>query len=252
MVLFGPPAAGKGTHGPRLERALGIPTLSTGDMLRQAVAEETEVGLKAQQVMASGGLVSDEIVVGIIQERTAKPDCQDGFILDGFPRTVEQAQCLDALLAASPSRGAVTKVLALEVPDGVLEARICGRWVHKQSGRSYHVTNKPPASLKEGDQPSAETMKDDETGEPLMQRADDTKEALADRLAAYHAQTVPILAHYERREKERAEEAGSGGGGGEAQRVVVRANAHQAMEDVWADIAAAMCLEEDDDGTGDL
>ena len=222
VMLFGPPGCGKGTHGPRLETELGVPTLSTGDMLRQAVADETEIGLKAKEVMASGGLVSDDIVVGIIKDRTAKPDCDGGFILDGFPRTVEQAKSLDAILA-SASMG-VTKVLALEVPDEVLEARICGRWVHKASGRSYHVTNKPPTSLKEGDEPSTETMLDDETGEPLMQRADDTKEALADRLSAYHAQTVPILAHYE------------------PEGVVVRANAHQAMDSVWGEIADCMGL----------
>ena len=137
---------------------------------------------------------------------------------------------------------AVTCVLALEVPDDVLEARICGRWVHKASGRSYHVTNKPPKSLPEGAEPSVENMLDDETGEPLMQRPDDTKEALADRLKNYHAQTVPILAHYEaveRRKKRRQRRGGAGV-------CVVRANANQDMEKVWEDIAGAMGLGEGD------
>ena len=223
-MLFGPPAAGKGTVGPRIEKAFGVPTLSTGDTLRQAVADKTEIGLEAEKVMAAGELVSDEIVVGIIKDRIAKDDCAKGFILDGFPRTVEQAKALDEMLTVSGEK--VTNVLALEVPDEVLEARICGRWVHKASGRSYHVTNKPPKSLTEGAEPSVETMLDDETGEALMQRQDDTKEALADRLKNYHAQTVPILAHYE------------------PTGAVVKANANQGMDEVWASCVAALGITE--------
>ena len=219
-MLFGPPAAGKGTHGPRIEEAFGLPTLSTGDMLRQAVADETPVGLQAKEVMAAGKLVSDEIVINIVKDRTSKEDCSDGFILDGFPRTVEQAKALDAILAATGEK--VTCVLALEVPDDVLESRITGRWVHKASGRSYHTQNNPPKSLPKGAEPTAANMLDDETGQPLMQRADDTKEALKDRLQAYHSQTVPILAHY----------APTG--------VVVRADANRPMDAVWKTIASSL------------
>jgi adenylate kinase len=170
----------------------------------------------AKDVMASGGLVSDELVVSIIRDRIQQADCKNGFILDGFPRTVPQATMLDKMLAASGDR--VNLVLALEVPDEVLTERICGRWVHKSSGRSYHVKFAKPKSLAEGAAPSAKTMLDDETGEPLMQRADDTEEALSKRLQSYHDQTVPILAHY----------APTG--------VVSRVNANVPPSDVWASI----------------
>lgn len=194
MILFGPPGAGKGSQAPKIVEKLSIPQLSTGDMLRAAVAAGSEVGKQAKDVMASGGLVSDELVVSIIKDRITEADCEKGFILDGFPRTVGQAEMLDAMLEDSGDK--VNLVLALEVPDEVLTERICGRWVHKASGRSYHVKFAPPKSL--GDQtPSEETMLDDETGEPLMQRADDTEEALKKRLEGYHEQTVPILSHYE-------------------------------------------------------
>jgi adenylate kinase len=195
LILFGPPGAGKGTHAPTIVEKLGIPQLSTGDMLRAAVAAQTSVGKQAQAVMQSGGLVSDELVLGIIKDRIQEPDCGKGFILDGFPRTVPQTVALDALL--KESNESVWRVLSLEVPDSVLEERICGRWVHKDSGRSYHVKFNPPTSLG-SQQPSVATMLDDQTGEPLMQRADDTAEALKTRLKGYHESTVPILAHYEK------------------------------------------------------
>lgn len=213
MMLFGPPGAGKGTHGPKIVDRLGTPQLSTGDMLREAVAKQTEIGKKADKIMKEGGLVDDSIVVGIIKDRIAEPDCSKGFILDGFPRTVEQAKQLDALLSATGEK--VNSVIELEVPDAILEERICGRWIHKASGRSYHVKFNPPKSL--GDKtPSAENMKDDETGEALMQRADDTAEALVKRLAGYHKETEPILARYTN--------------------VACRVNANQAMDKVWSDI----------------
>ena len=217
MILFGPPGAGKGSQAPKLVEALGVPQLSTGDMLRAAVAAGTEVGRQAKDVMASGGLVSDELVVDIIRERVEHPDCVPGFILDGFPRTLEQASKLDAMLASASKR--VSTVLALEVPDAVLEERICGRWIHKASGRSYHVAFAPPKSLTDGAAPSGETMRDDETGEALEQRADDTAEALQARLSQYHAQTVPILDHYE--------PAG----------IVGRVDANRKPDEVWASIA---------------
>ncbi len=195
MILFGPPGAGKGSQAPKIVERLSIPQLSTGDMLRAAVAAGSDVGKQAKEVMESGGLVSDDLVVGVIADRVTQDDCMNGFILDGFPRTVGQAQMLDEMLAKSGE--AVSTIVALEVPDEALTERICGRWIHKESGRSYHVKFAPPKSLSEGDAPTAENMLDDETGEPLMQRADDTEEALAKRLEGYHAQTVPILAHYE-------------------------------------------------------
>ena len=126
MILFGPPGAGKGTHGPKIEDKLGIPQLSTGDMLRAAVAEGTEIGKKAKGLMAAGKLVGDDIVIGIIKDRIQQPDCDTGFILDGFPRTLPQAKAVDALLAESGE--CVNSVMSLEVPDAVLEERICGRW----------------------------------------------------------------------------------------------------------------------------
>merc|ERR1740138_232668 len=220
MILIGAPGAGKGSQAPKIVDKLKIPQLSTGDMLRAAVAAGSEVGKQAKDVMASGGLVSDELVVSIIRERIAEPDCGGGFILDGFPRTVEQAKMLDEMLAGTGDK--VSLVLALEVPDEVLTERICGRWVHKDSGRSYHVKFAKPKSLAEGAAPTVETMLDDETGEPLMQRADDTEEALGKRLEGYHAQTVPILDHYS--------PAG----------VVSKVDANKAPETVWDSVAAAL------------
>lgn len=196
LILFGPPGAGKGTHGPKIEELLGVPQLSTGDMLRQAVSDQTEIGKKADAIMKAGGLVSDDIVIGIIRDRISHDDCRFGFILDGFPRTLKQARALDAMLA---KEGAfVTKVIELQVPDGVLEERICGRWIHKGSGRSYHVKFAPPKSMKldKNGEPIPATMKDDQTNEPLMQRPDDTATALTKRLQGYHKDTVPILDHY--------------------------------------------------------
>lgn len=222
MILFGPPGAGKGTHGPKIEDMLGIPQLSTGDMLRAAVSAGTEVGKKAEAVMKAGGLVSDEIVIGIIRDRIQEEDCKFGFILDGFPRTLAQAKALDKMLA---DEGAcVTKVVELEVPDSVLEERITGRWIHKTSGRSYHVKYAPPKAMKLGadGKPLPESMVDDETGEPLMQRKDDTSSALVKRLKGYHGETVPILDHYR------------------PNGIVRAVNANQGMDGVWKEILSAL------------
>ena len=223
LILFGPPGAGKGTHGPKIEELLNVPQLSTGDMLRAAVAAQTEIGKQAAAVMKAGGLVSDEIVIGIIRDRIQQDDCALGFILDGFPRTLGQAVALDEMLA---KEGAfVTKVIELQVPDEVLEERICGRWIHKSSGRSYHVKYAPPKSMKvdgKSGQPVPESMKDDLTGEPLMQRPDDTASALVKRLEGYHNDTVPILEHY-------------------APKGIVRtANANQSMDAVWKEVLAGL------------
>ena len=222
ILLITKPGAGKGTHGPKIEDLLSIPQLSTGDMLRAAVAAKTEVGLKAAAVMKAGGLVSDDIVIGIIRDRIREPDCKFGFILDGFPRTLVQAQELDKML--SEEGACVTKVVELQVPDGVLEERICGRWIHKKSGRSYHVKFAPPKSMKtdaEGN-PIPESMKDDETGEALMQRPDDTARALGKRLKGCHSETVPILKHYK------------------PNGVVAAVNANQGMDGVWGEVLGAL------------
>uniref|UniRef100_A0A7S4EUR8 Adenylate kinase active site lid domain-containing protein n=1 Tax=Chrysotila carterae TaxID=13221 RepID=A0A7S4EUR8_CHRCT len=213
LILFGPPGAGKGSQAPMIVDKLGIPQLSTGDMLRAAVTAGTEVGKEADRVMKSGALVSDEIVLKIIDERIKQPDCAAGFILDGFPRTLPQAKLLDQLLGSEH----ITLVIALEVPDAVLTERICGRWIHKASGRSYHKKFAPPKSLAEGN-----GMLDDETGEALEQRKDDTEEALRSRLQAYHAQTVPILKHYNK--------------------VVVRVDANRAPEQVSSTIVKILPL----------
>ena len=218
MILFGPPGAGKGTHAPKIEAKLGTPQLSTGDMLRAARAAGTPVGKQAQAAMDAGALVSDDIVCAIIADRIKEPDCASGFILDGFPRTVEQAKKLDEVLAKNGE--AVAKVVELRVPDAVLEERICGRWVHKASGRSYHAKFNPPKSLPKGKKAKPKRMLDDLTKEPLMQRKDDTVEKLVNRLKAYHAQTVPVLQHY---------------GAGKA----VGVDANRGLDAVWADIDAA-------------
>merc|ERR1719266_2010560 len=222
MMLFGAPGAGKGTQGPKIVAKLNAPQLSTGDMLREAVAAGTEVGKKAKEIMASGGLVSDDIVIGIIKDRIKANDCARGFILDGFPRTLPQAKSLDEMLNATGEK--VGFVLEFNVPDEVLTERICGRWIHKASGRSYHVKFAPPKSYDGTSTPSIENMKDDETGEALMQRPDDTKEALPKRLEAYHTETEPILGHY------RKVEGCS----------VNKVNANQSMEAVWADTEKAL------------
>ena len=218
MILFGPPGSGKGTHAPKIEAKLQTPQLSTGDMLRAAVAAGTAVGKQAKAAMDAGALVTDDIVCGIIADRIKEPDCTSGFILDGFPRTVEQAKKLDEVLAKNGEE--VAKVVELRVPDAVLEERICGRWVHKASGRSYHVKFNPPKSLPKGKKAKPKYMLDDLTKEPLMQRSDDTAEALVSRLKAYHAQTVPVLQHY---------------GAGKA----VGVDANRGLDAVWADIDAA-------------
>eukprot|EP00405_Crypthecodinium_cohnii_P019441 CAMPEP_0206482886 /NCGR_PEP_ID=MMETSP0324_2-20121206/39112_1 /ASSEMBLY_ACC=CAM_ASM_000836 /TAXON_ID=2866 /ORGANISM="Crypthecodinium cohnii, Strain Seligo" /LENGTH=316 /DNA_ID=CAMNT_0053960861 /DNA_START=107 /DNA_END=1057 /DNA_ORIENTATION=+ len=223
MMVFGAPGAGKGTQGPRIVEMLGIPQLSTGDMLREAVAAGTEVGKKAKEVMAAGGLVSDEIVIGIIADRIKADDCKSGFILDGFPRTQAQAEALDKMLAQSGE--AVSLVMAFDVDPAVLEERVCGRWIDKASGRSYHVKYAPPKSMKLGadGKPIPESMKDDISGDKLFQRPDDTAEALTKRLDGYKKQTVPILDHY----------APKG--------IVKRIDGGAPINNVWAEVKAKLC-----------
>ena len=205
-----------------------IPQLSTGDMLREAVDSGTEIGKKAKAVMDAGQLVSDKIVIGIIKERVKAADCSKGFILDGFPRTVAQASALDDMLATTAEE--VKTVLELSVPDEGLIERIGGRWIHKQSGRSYHTKYNPPKSYDGKSEPTSTNMRDDETGEALVQRPDDNKSALPKRLAAYHAETVPILAHYK------------GHAGCEVVQVDSNLSESRKTEDIWADCARAIGL----------
>lgn len=219
MILFGAPGAGKGTQAPKIVNVLGIPQLSTGDMLRDAVARQTEVGKAAQALMKAGELVGDDVVVNIIRDRIKSDDCKFGFILDGFPRTIEQARALDKMLVEKGE--CVSSVMAFNVPDEVLEERICGRWMHKASGRSYHTNFAPPKSMKKDASGAviADTMLDDETGAKLYRRPDDTPEALKKRLESYYGKTVPILDYYRPRG------------------VVSEVNANQAIDKVWSEVS---------------
>jgi len=185
IVLIGPPGSGKGTQAPIIKEKYDLCHLATGDLLRAAVTAGTEMGKKAKAVMESGGLVSDDIVVGIIKDNIKTPECKKGFILDGFPRTTEQAKTLDSMLV-SERVGKIDAVLEFKVPDEILVERICGRLIHAASGRSYHVKFAPPKV--EG--------KDDITGEPLMKRKDDNESTLRNRLNAFHSQTKPVVDYY--------------------------------------------------------
>ena len=187
VIMIGPPGSGKGTQGPKIKDDLCICHLATGDMLRDAVVRGTELGKEAQKVMAAGGLVSDEIVIGLIEQNLSNPECERGVLLDGFPRTSAQAEKLDAMFASRKMK--IDRVLEFKVDEEVLAERIVGRRIHQASGRSYHLTFNPPKV--EG--------KDDVTGEDLMHRKDDTKEALEKRMGAYHSQTAPILDYYRSR-----------------------------------------------------
>jgi len=184
-ILLGPPGAGKGTQARMLEQDFGLVQLSTGDLLRAAVASGTPAGLAAKAVMAAGGLVSDEIVLQILRDRMAAPDVRAGVILDGFPRTAGQAEALDALLAA---RGqAVTAAICLAVDDEAMIDRVAGRHTCAGCGEGYHDTHKQPAKAGVCDQCG---------GTAFTRRADDTAGTARARLKAYHAQTAPLIAHY--------------------------------------------------------
>lgn len=188
MVLIGPPGAGKGTQAPNLKEKFCACHLATGDMLRAQVKAQTELGKEAKKIMDKGGLVSDEIMVGMIKEELEKnAECKKGFILDGFPRTIPQAEKLDAMLdnRKTPLKDAIE----LKIDDQLLIDRITGRLVHPASGRSYHRVFNPPKT--------PET--DDITGEPLIQRSDDNAEALKKRLVTYHSQTAPVVEYYKKR-----------------------------------------------------
>ena len=180
LILLGPPGAGKGTQAAFITEAYGIPQISTGDMLRAAVKAGTPLGVAAKQVMDSGALVSDDIIIALVKERLKEPDCARGYLFDGFPRTIPQAQ------AMREADVAIDYVLEIDVPDEVIIERMSGRRVHLASGRTYHIKFNPP---KVAD-------RDDVTGEPLVQREDDGEETVKNRLAVYHAQTEPLVAYY--------------------------------------------------------
>ena len=186
LILLGPPGAGKGTQARMLEEQHGLIQLSTGDLLRAAVAAGTEAGQRAKAVMEAGDLVSDEIVIAILRDRLAKPDCAKGVILDGFPRTTVQAEALDDLLAASGQK--INAAISLEVEDEAMVTRISGRFTCGACGEGYHDTFKPTAKEGTCDKCGSTEMK---------RRADDNAETVAQRLTAYHAQTAPLIAYYE-------------------------------------------------------
>ncbi|KAI5266227.1 adenylate kinase cytosolic [Aureobasidium subglaciale] len=187
IILMGPPGAGKGTQAPKIKEKYNVCHLATGDMLRAQVAKKTELGRQAKKIMDQGGLVSDEIMIGMIKsELENNSECKSGFILDGFPRTVAQAERLDAMLKARQQ--SLKHAVELRIDDELLVSRITGRLVHPASGRSYHKIFNPPQK----------TMTDDITGEPLVQRADDNEATLKKRLATYHDQTSPVIHYYQK------------------------------------------------------
>ena len=181
VILLGAPGAGKGTQAQFIMERFGIPQISTGDMLRAAVKAGTPLGQKAKSIMDSGGLVSDDIIIGLVKDRIQQADCENGFLFDGFPRTIPQAQ---ALVDAGIS---IDHVVEIHVDDEEIVKRLSGRRVHPDSGRIYHIVHQPPKS--EG--------KDDVTGEPLIQRDDDKEETIRHRLQVYHEQTFPLVAFYQ-------------------------------------------------------
>lgn len=180
IILLGAPGAGKGTQAQFLMNKFGIPQISTGDMLRSAIKAGTEMGLAAKKVMDLGQLVSDDIIIGLVKERIAQADCEKGFLLDGFPRTIPQA---DAMTQAQVK---IDSVIEIDVPDDTIVERMSGRRVHPASGRVYHVSYNPPI----------EDGIDNETGEDLAIREDDKEVTVRDRLGVYHRQTEPLIAYY--------------------------------------------------------
>lgn len=180
LILLGGPGAGKGTQAKYITEKFNIPQISTGDMLRAAVKAGTPLGIEAKKVMDAGGLVSDEIILGLVKERIQQPDCANGFLFDGFPRTIPQAEALKAQGIK------LDYVVEIDVPDDEIIKRMSGRRVHVASGRTYHVIFNPPKV----------PGKDDVTGEDLIQRDDDKEETVRKRLDIYHAQTEPLVEYY--------------------------------------------------------
>ncbi len=180
LILLGGPGAGKGTQAKFITETFGIPQISTGDMLRQAIKEGTKLGMEAKKFMDAGDLVPDDVIIGLVKDRIQKPDCEKGFLFDGFPRTIPQAE------AMKQAGVQIDYVVDINVPDEEIIKRMSGRRVHLASGRTYHIVFNPPKV--EG--------KDDVTGEPLIQRDDDKEETVKKRLEVYHAQTEPLIGFY--------------------------------------------------------
>lgn len=180
LILLGAPGVGKGTQAQHITEKYGIPWISTGEMLREAIREGSELGKKVKQVMDSGALVTDEIILDLVKERIRRDDCRGGFLFDGFPRTIPQAR---ALLDQGIQ---IDCVIEISVPDSEIISRLSGRRMHPESGRVYHVTNNPPEVA----------GKDDVTGEPLIQRDDDKEETIVERLSVYREQTEPLVGFY--------------------------------------------------------
>jgi len=180
VILLGPPGAGKGTQAQFITEQFSIPQISTGDMLRSAVKAGSELGLEVKGIMDAGGLVSDSLIISLVKERIGESDCENGFLFDGFPRTIPQAQAIcDAGIA-------IDAVIEISVDDDEIVSRLSGRRVHENSGRIYHIENNPPANKD----------LDDETGEPLVQRVDDRELTVRNRLSVYHDQTKPLVEFY--------------------------------------------------------
>lgn len=182
IILLGAPGAGKGTQAQKISTNFNIPQISTGDMLREAVKQNNPLGITAKKIMEEGGLISDEIIIQLIEDRIAQPDCQNGFLLDGFPRTIRQAEALLSLGIE------IDDVIELNVSDEEIIRRLSGRRIHPRSGRVYHVLYNPPN----------EPDKDNMTGEALIQRSDDTEETVQKRLKIYHEQTRPLIEFYKK------------------------------------------------------
>lgn len=211
LILLGPPGAGKGTQAAFICEQYGIPQISTGEMLRAAVAAGTELGRRAQAIMATGNLVDDATIVAVVKERLAEPDCAGGFLFDGFPRTIAQAEAVrDAGIE-------LDCVVEIRLPDDDVVARISGRRTHEASGRIYHVTFNPPR----------QDGRDDETGEPLIQREDDREETVRERLRVYHKQTRPLVDYYQAESAQGKARYHTINGNGEVERI--RQDIHEAL-----------------------
>lgn len=210
LLIMGPPGAGKGTQAVEVVKELKIPHISTGDMLREAVKQGTEMGKKAKEYMDKGQLVPDEVIIGVVKERIAQSDCKAGFLLDGFPRTLPQAEALDVSLKGMGIK--LNGVINIMVPREKIVARITGRRVCRSCGDTYHVKNKPPK----------EAGKCDKCGGELYQRSDDTEETVNKRLDVYEAQTQPLLDYYGK------------------QGLVLNINGDQAIDKVLQDTLAAL------------
>lgn len=191
VILLGAPGAGKGTQAQFITEKYGIPQISTGDMLRAAVKNETPLGLQVKEIMAEGGLVPDETITALIKDRIQEPDCQNGFLLDGFPRTIPQAEALKS------EDIRIDHVVEIAVDDEEIVTRLSGRRVHEPSGRTYHIKYDPPK----------EEGRDNETGEALVQRPDDSEETVRNRLNIYHDQTAPLVDFYQKWAQKAPEDA---------------------------------------------